>query len=872
MPTFSFASAAGAAPFVGSPPAESPSSRRRSKDAARDAAPEGPSDAIGAGLDLTFAEVGEPTAAAPKPAAAEPAAAEAKAAEPAGGGAKLRGDDGKKKRRTRAPSEGQGTEEEEEDAALSLALEQGARGQLPALSSASEQGARGQLPALSSASEQGARGQLPALSSDQDAGVVGGDGGSTIRLVWHGSGRAPQEHMVNLPGDVAESLAHALNAQVGKMHAEGGAAAPAKQRERTQEELDARLARTRQDELDAAAEAEASEEEEAGWEERYLERQELARQLVIDERWLAGESSAEEEDAESEEDYAESEEEIRAHLRDNLDPDVHNAIAEQVSLLSLPPSMLFGPVSALNRMFKEFQAKETPVAVARYLALLCIRQLMEVLPVLETSSFLAAAELLENFLELGMPVTTALRTPYAQEAMAKIVLSVVATPGNPPSPIACSRARLLKSACFWDCPCWTWRGAEFFGTLCLGDDEVAADIAANRHGLVATIVDLLDHKMPDDDEEEESSWTLKENEDDDEDEDGLDLTTKALTAIELLQDGGEADDNAIQMLDSYCHLIASDVQPLSLPAIALVCNNAKVPFFQPDATPSLARLLKSTDIATTMLVLISCTKPSTAGSKSYMGLSFALGFAVCLSEAEYPLLALDDLIPLLAAKTTQKGVGALYARASLAIINNVARVNVLGRKAVQIDLSGVKRDLQKRADWVQKEQKQAEAARSEATWLGKVMLGIDRISAERAPREKAELKKLEKLAEQNADKLIRELYEPQAAQDPKKSKKKKKKKKKGKAADMAEDSSLSSDDEVPGKGEWACGACTFVNQAGHLACSMCATPRPIDAQIAVLGVPGKPKPTKAKSTSDLMEEMAEIDAQIAALGPPRAGW
>jgi hypothetical protein len=86
----------------------------------------------------------------------------------------------------------------------------------------------------------------------------------------------------------------------------------------------------------------------------------------------------------------------------------------------------------------------------------------------------------------------------------------------------------------------------------------------------------------------------KENEDDDEDEDGLDLTTKALTAIELLQDGGEADDNAIQMLDSYCHLIASDVQPLSLPAIALLCNNAKVPFFQPDATPSLARLLKST--------------------------------------------------------------------------------------------------------------------------------------------------------------------------------------------------------------------------------------------------------------------------------------
>jgi hypothetical protein len=59
---------------------------------------------------------------------------------------------------------------------------------------------------------------------------------------------------------------------------------------------------------------------------------------------------------------------------------------------------------------------------------------------------------------------------------------------------------------------------------------------------------------------------------------------------------------------------------------------------------------------------------------------------------------------------------------------------------VQIDLSGVKRDLQKRADWVQKEQKQAEAARSEATWLGKVMLGIDRISAERAPREEAELK------------------------------------------------------------------------------------------------------------------------------------
>ncbi|GMI30329.1 hypothetical protein TeGR_g7664, partial [Tetraparma gracilis] len=242
-----------------------------------------------------------------------------------------------------------------------------------------------------------------------------------------------------------------------------------------------------------------------------------------------------------------------------------------------------------------------------------------------------------------------------------------------------------------------------------------------------------------------------------EDEDGLDLTTKALTAIELLQDGVEADDNAIQMLDSYCHLIASDVQPLSLPAIALLCNNAKVPFFQPDATPSLARLLKSTDIATTMLVLISCTKPSAAGSKSYMGLSFALGFAVCLSEAEYPLLALDDLIPLLAAKTTQKGVGALYARASLAIINNVARVNVLGRTAVQIDLSGVKRDLQKRADWVQKEQKQAEAARSEATWLGKVMLRIDRISAERAPREEAELKKLEKLAEQNADKLIREL-------------------------------------------------------------------------------------------------------------------
>jgi hypothetical protein len=38
---------------------------------------------------------------------------------------------------------------------------------------------------------------------------------------------------------------------------------------------------------------------------------------------------------------------------------------------------------------------------------------------------------------------------------------------------------------------------------------VAADIAANRHGLVATIVDLLDHKMPNDDEEEESSWTLK---------------------------------------------------------------------------------------------------------------------------------------------------------------------------------------------------------------------------------------------------------------------------------------------------------------------------------------------------------------------------
>ena len=148
--------------------------------------------------------------------------------------------------------------------------------------------------------------------------------------------------------------------------------------------------------------------------------------------------------------YAESEEEMmvetekfRAHLRDNLDPDVHNAIAEQVSLLSLPPSMLFGPVSALNRMFKEFQAKETPVAVARYLALLCIRQLMEVLPVLETSSFLAAAELLEIFLKLGMPVTTALRTPSAQEAMAKIVLSVVATPGNPPSPIACSRARVV---------------------------------------------------------------------------------------------------------------------------------------------------------------------------------------------------------------------------------------------------------------------------------------------------------------------------------------------------------------------------------------------------------------------------------------------
>ncbi|GMI50024.1 hypothetical protein TeGR_g13783, partial [Tetraparma gracilis] len=77
------------------------------------------------------------------------------------------------------------------------------------------------------------------------------------------------------------------------------------------------------------------------------------------------------------------------------------------------------------------------------------------------------------------------------------------------SPLPDAIAELLKSACFWDCPCWTWRGAEFFGTLCFGDDEVAADIAANRHGLVATIVDLLDHKMPNDDEEEESSWTLK---------------------------------------------------------------------------------------------------------------------------------------------------------------------------------------------------------------------------------------------------------------------------------------------------------------------------------------------------------------------------
>jgi hypothetical protein len=148
---------------------------------------------------------------------------------------------------------------------------------------------------------------------------------------------------------------------------------------------------------------------------------------------------------------------------------------------------------------------------------------------------------------------------------------------------------------------------------------------------------------------------------------------------------------------------------------------------------------RAQDIATTMLVLISCTEPSIAGSKSYMGLSFALGFAVCLSEAEYPLLALDDLIPLLAAKTTQKGVGALYARASLAIINNVVQFNVLGRRAPQVELSGIKRDLQKRRVWLGGEPENAAAAKAEATWLGKIMLGIDRIIAERAPREKAEL-------------------------------------------------------------------------------------------------------------------------------------
>ena len=56
-----------------------------------------------------------------------------------------------------------------------------------------------------------------------------------------------------------------------------------------------------------------------------------------------------------------------------------------------------------------------------------------------------------------------------------------------------------------------------------------------------------------------------------------------------------------------------------------------------------------------------------------------------------------------------------------------------------MELSGIKRDLQKRRVWVEGETENAAAAKAEATWLGKIMLGIDRIIAERAPREKAEL-------------------------------------------------------------------------------------------------------------------------------------
>jgi hypothetical protein len=136
-------------------------------------------------------------------------------------------------------------------------------------------------------------------------------------------------------------------------------------------------------------------------------------------------------------------------LEENLDPDVTDAIDEQVALLSLPlypPSMLSGPVSTLSRIFTEMREKGGKLVVGRFHALRCIKPLMGVLPVLENSSFLVAADLLHLFSELGSPVPAALREPASQEAIAKVVLSVVAAPGNPASSANCancSRARTV---------------------------------------------------------------------------------------------------------------------------------------------------------------------------------------------------------------------------------------------------------------------------------------------------------------------------------------------------------------------------------------------------------------------------------------------
>jgi hypothetical protein len=93
-----------------------------------------------------------------------------------------------------------------------------------------------------------------------------------------------------------------------------------------------------------------------------------------------------------------------------------------------------------------------------------------------------------------------------------------------------------------------------------------------------------------------SFFMVDGRDDRDEGKEGLDPATSAFGAIERLQDGGDADDNAIQLLDSYCQLITSDLLPLGLETIGLLCKHSSVlvPFFKPDATPSLSRLLKST--------------------------------------------------------------------------------------------------------------------------------------------------------------------------------------------------------------------------------------------------------------------------------------